>query len=890
MRILRRFSIRNKLIIIIMLAATTVTLLGFSAMAFVDVTAFKKDLSSNYEVNAKLVGEYCITPLLFDDREGAKEILNKYQSSPLVSNAYIFDASNNIYVSYIALPDDHDVSPEGIGLRESSSEFRGGILHIIQPIFYSEDYYGAIYLQVSTQVLSQRIQDYLILLGILLTCLLLISYLLAIKLQKVISHPILDLSKVTNEISQSGDYSVRVKNDGSDEISVLYNNFNEMLEQIQIRKSKQDKAEKANRNLAKILEGTSDLVSVGTLEHSLIYMNKAGINLLGWGQDCSLQDKIMDDVHPENIIADLKSQFIPTAIKTGLWEGESIIVGPGGREIPVSQVILSHKDKNGKVEYISTIMRDISDRKQAEENLKNIANTLQTSQEVGQLGTYVLDISTGEWEGTDLLYQIFGMEPSDERTLESWTSILHPVWKDKMESYFANEVVGKGNAFDKEYQIVRKNDGEVRWVHGLGRLEYNERGKPSKIIGAIRDITIRIHAEEEIRRAQLYTRSIIDSMPSILIGVDSQGLITHWNHQAQLDTGVLAEDAEGGVIHEVYPQFENAKDLVATALSDRSVVSDEKMVFEINGESRVTNLTIYPLDTGSMWGAVIRIDDITDRQRIEEMIIQSEKMLSVGGLAAGMAHEINNPLAGILQNIQVIQNRLNTGLPKNEIVAADCGTTIDAIAKYIRVRGLNSMMEAVVDSGVRAAKIVENMLSFSRKSNADISVQSVTDLLDKTIDLASNDYSLKKKYDFRKIEVVREYPIDEIEIACESSKIQQVLLNIFKNGAEAMSNKEYADNLMPAFFLRVFADDSHVHIEIEDNGPGMDEVTRKRIFEPFFTTKAVGVGTGLGLSISYFIITDNHQGKMTVDSTPGIGTIFKISLPLERSTACQAMT
>jgi len=117
-------------------------------------------------------------------------------------------------------------------------------------------------------------------------------------------------------------------------------------------------------------------------------------------------------------------------------------------------------------------------------------------------------------------------------------------------------------------------------------------------------------------------------------------------------------------------------------------------------------------------------------------------------------------------------------------------------------------------------------------------------------------------------------------VPCEAAKIQQVLLNIFKNGAQAMQE---ASIEKPIFIVRVSYEEvpKTASIEIEDNGPGMDEKTRKRIFEPFFTTKPVGIGTGLGLSVSYFIITENHGGTMAVESTLGHGAKFIIHLPLK---------
>jgi signal transduction histidine kinase len=171
------------------------------------------------------------------------------------------------------------------------------------------------------------------------------------------------------------------------------------------------------------------------------------------------------------------------------------------------------------------------------------------------------------------------------------------------------------------------------------------------------------------------------------------------------------------------------------------------------------------------------------------------------------------------------------------------------------------------------------MLSFARKDGTKISSHDLTEIIDKTIELAATDYDLKKTYDFKRIKIIKTYRCDLSAIPCQASKIQQVVLNILINGAQAMQGVRTRD---PQFTIRTYVDTDRgmACIEIEDNGPGMDERTRKHIFDPFFTTKPVGVGTGLGLSVSYFIITENHNGEMAVESSLGTGAKFVIRIPL----------
>ena len=424
-------------------------------------------------------------------------------------------------------------------------------------------------------------------------------------------------------------------------------------------------------------------------------------------------------------------------------------------------------------------------------------------------------------------------------------------------------------------------DGVTRWLQTSKIPMRDEKGKIIGVLGTYEDISQRKQADEELNRLRNYLSNIINSMPSMLVGVNADGTIIQWNHEARQVTGLSADDVLGKPLDQALPRFSSEMERVRQAIHTRQELTDSKRSRQEKGNIVFEDVTIYPLIANGVEGAVIRIDDVTEQVRMEEMMIQSEKMLSVGGLAAGMAHEINNPLAGMIQTARVMANRLQK---KNTIIAnrkaaEEAGTTMESIGTFMEARGILTMVDTIVESGHRVADIVSNMLSFARKGDAHVSTSSLVDLLNKTLELASTDYDLKKHYDFKQIEIIKEYDDNPPSVPCEGAKIQQVLLNILRNGAQAMQEKRIAN---PRFIVRVYVDESTqmACMEIEDNGPGMDEATRKRVFEPFFTTKPVGVGTGLGLSVSYFIVTENHNGQMNVESIPGQGTTFFIHLPL----------
>ncbi len=454
------------------------------------------------------------------------------------------------------------------------------------------------------------------------------------------------------------------------------------------------------------------------------------------------------------------------------------------------------------------------------------------------------------------------------------------------ETFQANDLkVIEDNSILEFEEVVPQADGLHTYISVKFPLK-NSSGEIYAICGISTDITARKHQEEELRKLRNYLYNIINSMPSMLIGIDSNGLITQWNNQAQKTSGIDEADAMGQPLHQILPRLESEMEQVFNAIKTRQEQSDHKRQVMIDGNVHYEDITIFPLITNGIEGAVIRIDDVTERIRIEEMMIQSEKMLSVGGLAAGMAHEINNPLGGIMQTSEVMSERLTGEMSANKRAAETVGVDMKTIHAYMEARGIPRMLNTIRDSCTRAATIVESMLGFARRGDSVFSDCDITELVEQTLLLSGTDYDLKKRYDFKQFKIVRDYQDDLLLVTCEPQKVQQVLLNIFKNGAQAIqemndNRKVESEKKQPCFTLtlRNELEAKMVRIEISDNGPGMEEEIRKRVFEPFFSTKPVGLGTGLGLSVAYFIITENLGGSLNVKSQPGVGTNFIIRLP-----------
>lgn len=396
------------------------------------------------------------------------------------------------------------------------------------------------------------------------------------------------------------------------------------------------------------------------------------------------------------------------------------------------------------------------------------------------------------------------------------------------------------------------------------------------------EVQVRSKIEKKLTGFQNYLNSIIDSMPSALIALDEQLYVTQWNQEASALSGTPLDEALNQPIFLAFEPLKPFLPQLKESVEKHRVAKIERVTWTKDDDARHYALTFYPLMGGGGRGVVIRIDDITQRLSLEEMMVQSEKMLSVGGLAAGMAHEINNPLGAILHNVQNIRRRLSPDLAKNQEQASELGIDLPIVNRYLESREVPQLLDGIQQAGARAAKIVTHMLSFSRRSNRQLAPCDLPALIDQAVEIAGNDFDLTIGFDFKGQAIIRQFDPNLGPVPCTANELEQVLLNLLKNAAQAIHLRE--DDSEPGrIILRTRLNPPWAEIQVEDNGVGMPEAVRKRTFEPFFTTKEIGQGTGLGLSVSYFIITNNHKGQMEVQSAPGQGTCFTLRLPLANS-------
>lgn len=374
---------------------------------------------------------------------------------------------------------------------------------------------------------------------------------------------------------------------------------------------------------------------------------------------------------------------------------------------------------------------------------------------------------------------------------------------------------------------------------------------------------------------EAYVNNIIQSMPLVLIGVDKDGLVTQWNHRAVAVTGVNAANAMGNNLWQAYPAITITPGHIVRALE-----GDETITIKHSQRGQYYfDITIYPLRDQIETGVVILIDDVTERVLAENLLIQRDKMSSMGELAAGMAHDINSPLSAILQTVQTVQRSLAPDFEPNQKTAQEVGASLEDIGRYLAAKDIITRLDDAREAGTRAAAIVNNLLNFASNRGREKQPANIIGIIENTLELASNVFAFESGLRFQDIHIERAYAQELADFPCYEAELQQVFLNLFRNANHALQLVD-KDGHLPTIKIRVYEQFEMLKVEVEDNGIGISEEVQQHIFEPFFTTKefAAGEGSGLGLSVSYFIITEHHQGNIAVTSRLNEGTTFHLQM------------
>jgi two-component system NtrC family sensor kinase len=350
----------------------------------------------------------------------------------------------------------------------------------------------------------------------------------------------------------------------------------------------------------------------------------------------------------------------------------------------------------------------------------------------------------------------------------------------------------------------------------------------------------------EVARLKDFSENIVESLNVGVLAVDLEGTIEAWNSRMEQLIGVTRSDAVGRPLRAILP--EDLVQEIASRVDQEQVAGIYKFRLQHQGRAAILNVSITPLvgKVGENIGRLLLFDDVTQRERMEEQMTQTEKLTSLGLLAAGVAHEVNTPLAVISNYIQMLAKQMPEDDPRHAII------------------------EKIIKQTFRASEIANQLLNFSRTGPGELADVDLNRLVEETLSLVAHPLKTSQ------IQVVKQLSAGIPAVRGSANKLQQVFLNLFLNARDAMPSGGMLE-------IRTGAHNGSVEIEIVDTGNGIPLEHIHKIFDPFFTTKTVGRGTGLGLSVSYGIIKE-HAGKIDVRSTPGRGTAFHVEFPAVRNT------
>jgi PAS domain S-box-containing protein len=623
------------------------------------------------------------------------------------------------------------------------------------------------------------------------------------------------------------------------------------------RKQAEEGLKQSEEEFRRLVEGMNDGYCV--LQGSeVVFANARSAEMVGYTQ--------------EEVIGETIQELLPSEIVEELVEAHAR--RRRGESVPPQyEITLTRKDQTTcsvefgarLIEYrgkpaTSVVIRDITERKRMEQALRESEEHY--SALVGNLTDAVFQFKEGviAW-CNDRVEEIYGY--SKDELLGKSASFFYP--SDISPSEFTRRVAAaiKERGFFRSISKFQRTDGNLVDIeYSLSQIPGKD---PIEIIAVARDVTERRRMEEALRESEAHYRLLADNATDVIWTVDLNMRLTYISPSVTYLLGYSVEEAMGKNMEEVFTpaSFKLAMKVLAEELAvenmkQKDLARSRTLEIELNRKDGSTapvevNCTFLRDSEGRPVEVLVIARDITERKRAEEERQRMEQQLqlagrlaAVGELAAGVAHELNNPLAAVQAFAQFLADKDN----------------LDETTK--------SDVETIYREAQRATRITTNLLRFAHRHKPEKQLVSINEILEKSVQLHA--YRMK----VNNIEVLVEPAPDLPMIMADYDQMHQVFVNIVTNAEQAMTEAHSKGKLR----VKTQRVGGMIQIAFTDDGPGISEDNLKRLYDPFFTTKDVGKGTGLGLSICYGIV-EEHGGHMSARSKPGEGTTFVVELPID---------
>lgn len=499
------------------------------------------------------------------------------------------------------------------------------------------------------------------------------------------------------------------------------------------------------------------------------------------------------------------------------------------------------------------VLVDITEKKRAERALSESEYNLTKAQAMAHIGSWNFDPASGEVNASDELLHIMRLS-REEASKEAFAGVVHP---EDLAAVVEQLRLGAelGQSYEIEHRLLF-GDGTLKWVYTIVEASVTGAGQVVKLYGTTQDITQRKQAEVELRNKTNELQAIFDSIGDGIAVYDHEGRTQHHNliSPQLFPREILRGSSCQEIFHPEVPTLPQECP-VERALKGERV--DTSLALAKEGKkTRHLEITATPIRDalGEKNRALVFFRDVTEKRMQEMHLIQTEKMSSIGVLATGIAHEINNPLTSVAGFAEGLLRRFREDPTLKEDVR------LDSFPHYL---------EVIVRESYRCKGIIDHLLSLGRKSDGVRAKIDVNMALLEILEL------LKYQPSYREVQVVTHLKQDLPRVLGDSSGLRQVCMNLLVNAHQACKGP----GLVEVSTDRV--DAAMIAVVIRDNGCGMSQAIIDRIWEPFFSTKEVGKGVGLGLALTYNIVK-SHGGEIRLESKVGEGSQFTVLLPICR--------
>lgn len=607
------------------------------------------------------------------------------------------------------------------------------------------------------------------------------------------------------------------------------------------------------------LETAADAIMITDAEGVILWVNPAFTAVTGYTAEEAIGRTpriLKSGTHTEAFYL----TFWKTILSGKVWRSEFVNRHKDGRIYYGEHTVTPVRDAAGTVTHFVGIMHDITERKRAEGELRDAHAQLRQLLEHSPAVIYALSL-----EGDTIVPRLvsenitrtLGFQVQETLSYAWWYEQLHPEDRERAVALIPETLAdGVSNA---EYRL-RHKDGSYRWVDDNQRLVRDAEGRPTELVGIWSDITERKLAQDELHESERRFRDMLDNLDLVSVMIDSDARITYCNDYFLRLTGWQREEVIGASWFERFIPPERADEalkrfnVLLAGGQDLRHTSNE--VLTRSGQKRLlqwSNSLIYS-PSGEVIGTASIAEDVTERDRLEKQLLRADRLESLGTLAGGIAHDLNNLLLPILMGVTLLKR-----FDPNEA----------------SLKAINNIERSVR----RGSELVKQVLLFARGSETSRETVQLTAIVREIEAIITSTFP-------KDITLEVSMAPDLSPVTGDATQLTQVLLNLCVNARDAMPRG--GQLIISAANIDISYHDALTHgrstggpqivLKVADTGDGMPKEILDRIFDPFFTTKEVGKGTGLGLSTAQGIIS-SHGGFLSVSSNPGEGSTFTIHLP-----------